>query len=164
MVADFLQLLKKVCEGDTQAWQTLHKLFVEHALSADEQTQAFTYVRRTAKTNVYAIYAQALFYDNGLGTKQDFEMAFIVMREAATHGHADAIFEVGRRFLYGIGVEKNYESALRWLMLAASSPHYHPGAMYHLGLMYEQGLGVQQDAEQAQKWMREAEEKGYKHD
>ncbi len=164
MIADFLQLIKKVGEGDEQAWQTLKKLFLDQALSPTELSQVFLYIKNASKTNVYALYSLGLLYELGLGTRQDFAMTFLVMREAAAHGYALAIFEVGRRFLYGIGIEQNYHNAMQWLTLAASSPHYHPAAMYLVGFMYEKGLGVPQNALHAKEWMDKAVEKGYQSD
>jgi len=161
MIEDFLSLLKKVSEGDETAWQTLKKLFHEKNLTLDEQTQAFAHVKKMAKSNVYAMYAQALFYDEGLGVQQDTEMAFILMREAAGLGHSAATFEIGRRFLYGIGIPQNYPHALQWLSRAAESPHYYPPAMFHIGLIYEKGWGVPVDLEQAKQWMDKAVAKGY---
>jgi TPR repeat protein len=162
MMTDFTQLLKKVSEGDKPAWEQLKKFFVEKALSPAEQAQVFSYIKNASKTNVYALYVLGLLHDLGLGTRQDYEMAYIVMREGAAHGYSVAIFEVGRRFLLGIGIEANYQNALQWLTLAASSPHYHPAAMYFVGLMYEKGLGVKQDSVQAKKWMEKAAAKGYR--
>ena len=162
MIENFLQLLKKICEGDEFSWQTLKKFFDEKKLSADEQVQAFSYIKQAARRNVYAMYAQALLYDIGLGAKQDLEMSFILMREAAVLGHAAATYEVGRRFLFGMGIEQNYQNAFQWLIRAAESPYYYSAAMYHVGLIYEKGWGVLSDAAKAKEWMEKAAAKGYK--
>ncbi|EKD72889.1 MAG: hypothetical protein ACD_45C00547G0004 [uncultured bacterium] len=162
MTIELLPLLKNVCAGDESAWLTLKNDFLEKKLSAEEQTQVYLYIKQAAKTNVVAIYIHALLYDHGFGTKQDSEMAFLLMRAAAAEGHSAATFEVGRRFLYGIGIERNLESAFQWLTMTATSPHYHPAAMYHLGLMYEQGLGVPRDPAKAKEWQDKAREKGFK--
>ena len=161
MAEDFLSLLKKICEGDVSAWQTFNTLFHQHNLTMDVQIQAFSYIKQMAKGNVYAMYAQALFYDEGIGAKQDPEMALILMREAAGLGHTAATFEVGRRFLYGIGIAQNYQHALQWLTRAAESPHYYPAAMFHIGLIYGKGWGVAMDQAKAKAWMDKATAKGY---
>ena len=161
MIEDLLSLLKKIAEGDAFAWEALKKLFHENNLTAEAQFQAFSYMKQMAKSNVYAMYAQALFYDEGLGTKPDLEMALILMREAAGLGHTAATFEVGRRFLYGIGIAQNYQQAFLWLNRAAESPHYYPAAMFHIGLMYEKGWGVAVDTAKAKDWMDRAAAKGY---
>lgn len=79
------------------------------------------------------------------------------MREAAAKGHSLAIYEVGHRFLVGLGVEKNYQNALQWLEIAATSPHYIRPAMLDLSRMYDEGLGTDVDKDQAKLWKEKAE-------
>ncbi len=162
MISEFIQLLKKVCEGDEVAWHVLEKHFQDKTITIDEQTQAHLYIKRMGDTYPHAIYIRALLYDRGYGVVQDVEMAFLLMRDAAGRGHIIAIHEVGTRFFKGIGVDQNYERAIEWLKLAAGSPNYYPPAMHQLGMMYTQGLGVTVDPVKAQQWFDKAIAKGYR--
>ena len=57
---------------------------------------------------------------NKIGT---LEKAIAAYRKAAEAGHADAQFELGRRFLYGEGLRKNSAHAISWLEKAAAQKH-----------------------------------------
>lgn len=158
MINNMNNLLKAAAEGDELAIQTILNSFKEQTIAAEEQEQIHRYLK-AAKTP-HAIYLRGLLYEYGYGVKQDYDMSFLMMREAAAKGHAKAIYEVGHYFLEGLGGERNYENALEWLSLAAGSPHYVPRAMYDLGRMYEEGLGVEVDLNQAKKWYENAAQKG----
>ena len=65
---------------------------------------------------------------------------------AAKTGDVAAQYELGKAYLYGKGVEKNADDALRWLRLAAE--HNHAPSQYLLGLVYVLGAeGVKKDPE-----------------
>lgn len=76
---------------------------------------------------------------------------FAMLRLAAERGHANAQYEMGRRYEDGQGVPSNFVEALKWYRLAAEQGHV--TAQYKLGLMYGQGRGVPPNVVEAHKWM-----------
>jgi TPR repeat protein len=158
---ELTQTLQKAASGDTLSIQNILIYFKEQKLTPDEQEKIHIYLKQAAKQSHYAIYLRALLYDNGYGIKQDHDMTFLLMREAAAKGNALAIYEVGHRFLEGIGVAKNHASALQWLTMAAGSPYYIADAMYDLGRIYEEGLSVTPDPVKARNWYEKAAQKGH---
>lgn len=162
MNPELSKIFREISNGNESAWQALLKLFNDKLLSTQDLEQLHIYIRQLEKKNPHGIYIHALLYDFGIGVKQDFELAFLYMREAAGKGHSAAIYEIGKRFFLGIGIEKNYHNAFQWLIAAAESPHYRPEAMLYLGMMYEQGLGAEKDPEKANQWFDKAASKGYR--
>ncbi len=79
-------------------------------------------------------------------------------RKAAEQGYANAQFELGGFYLYGVEVAQDYTEAVKWFRKAAEQGH--TGAQYHLGVCYFQGEGVAQDYTEAVKWYRKAAEQG----
>lgn len=161
MIEEFIELLKKVSVGDESAIEKILQYSKESNLTSTEKETFHFYLNQTARQSHYAIYLRGLLYKYGYVVKQDFDMSFLLMREAASKGNAKAIYEVGHHFLEGRGVEKNNESALQWLKMAAGSPYYIPDAMYVLATMYEQGLGTDADAKKAEEWYTKAAQKGH---
>lgn len=156
---NFVELLKKAADGDEAAVQTLITYFHEHKASADEQESAHHYLKQTPQHT--AIYLRGLLYESGYGVPQDWDMSFLLMREAASKGNAKATYEVGLHFMKGMGVAQSFENARQWLKIAASSPYYIVDAMYYLGEIYEQGLGIDKDLATAREWYVKAAQKGH---
>src|SRR5215510_9791277 len=73
---------------------------------------------------------------------------------AADRGHGGAMNDLGGVFEYGIGVPKNFATALMWYERAAESGH--AGAMAHLGQLSEDGFDVPQDLANARHWYEKA--------
>ena len=65
----------------------------------------------------------------------------------ATQGDANAEALLGRAYYEGVGVQRNYPTALYWLNKAVAQNN--ADAMFILGLMYEWGRGVHQDLQKA---------------
>ena len=161
MTNEMLQLLKEASMNNENAVQVLLLRFQENKLSHIEQEEIYYYMKQMSHHNVQAIYIEALFYDVGLGIKQNRDMAFLLMREASAKGHAKAIYEVGLRFLEGVGVDQHYDNAREWLEIAADSPHYVREAMFIMGYLYEEGLGIEINLEIAKAWYEKAALKGH---
>lgn len=162
MATDLIHTLKKVAVGDEIAMIAVLQGFHRQLFSQEEQGKIHLFLKVNVEKSHYSIYLRALLYERGLGVKSDPEIAFLLMREAAAAGNANAIYEVGRHFLEGIGVEKHYKNAFEWLKIAAGSPYYVPDAMHDLAIMYAHGLGVEQDLRLAKAWQERAEGAGYK--
>ncbi len=80
------------------------------------------------------------------------------LAEAARAGNPAALYEIGLRYLDGLGFKQDFSKAAFWFELSAergSAP-----AAFQLGSLYEKGTGVDQDAAKAVSLYREAAEKG----
>jgi tetratricopeptide (TPR) repeat protein len=62
-------------------------------------------------------------------------------------------------YVYGEGVDQNYEEALKWYKKAANQGHGEASIM--LGQMYYSGDGVAQNKKEALKWYQKGAEQGY---
>ena len=71
----------------------------------------------------------------------------------STH-YALAECQVGYAYLEGIGVEKNYQEALRYTHMSAL--HGDRDGQCNLAWIYEEGLGVEKDIETAKFWYQMA--------
>jgi TPR repeat protein len=72
----------------------------------------------------------------------------------AAKGDANAEALLGRAYYEGVGVARNYATALAWLNKATAQKN--ADALFFLGLMYEWGHGVKQDVDKAQAPLDEA--------
>jgi len=77
----------------------------------------------------------------------------------AIAGAPDEQWEIGVKYRYGRGVEKDYKEAVKWFGSAASKGH--AVAQRDLGTMYRRGLGVKKNDEEAAKWFRLSANQGY---
>src|SRR5262249_56115676 len=70
--------------------------------------------------------------------------------DAADRGHAGAMNDLGGGFEYGVGVSKNFATALVWYERAAEFGH--AGAMTHIGQLSENGLHFPQHFANPTPW------------
>jgi hypothetical protein len=71
-------------------------------------------------------------------------------REAAEHGDADAQYEIGDRYKWGVGIHYDHEQAAFWYSKAAQQGHGE--AQISLACLYFEGRGVRQDYVEAYFW------------
>jgi TPR repeat protein len=83
-----------------------------------------------------------------------YEDAIKTAQVNAAKGDANAEALLGRAYYEGLGVPRNYATALTWLNKAAAQNN--ADAMFFLGLMYEHGRGVTQDLDKALKLFDQA--------
>ena len=76
----------------------------------------------------------------------------------AKHGDVYAQGMLGDKYFNGIGVEKNFEEAVKWYRKSAEQGVKQ--AQYNLAGCLEVGCGVKQNEEEALKWYKKAAEKG----
>ncbi|WP_058953040.1 SEL1-like repeat protein [Clostridium tyrobutyricum] len=78
----------------------------------------------------------------------------------ANKNNDDPIYQLkqGYKFANGIGVEKNYNTALQWFKKAAEQGNTE--AQNWIGAMYEKELGVEKNYKEALKWYRKAADQG----
>ena len=89
----------------------------------------------------------------------NIESAQGVFRSLAERGHVRSQYQIGRAFLMGEGVAKDYRLAFAWLSKAAQGGI--PAAQHNLAVMYQDGLGTVRDESQAQVWFAEAARGGF---
>ncbi|MCS1407836.1 MAG: Secretory immunoglobulin A-binding protein EsiB [Verrucomicrobia subdivision 3 bacterium] len=80
------------------------------------------------------------------------------VRQAAQQGDAEAQFNLGMRYLQGVGVPQDDAEAAQWHQKAAEQGHAR--AQFNLGWAYDNGMGVPQDDVEAVKWYRKAAHQG----
>ena len=78
--------------------------------------------------------------------------------EKAKAGDADAQFDLGGMYRFGVGVPKDYVEAVKWISKAAEQGDAE--SQLNLGDMYRRGNGVPKDDVEAAKWVRKAAEQG----
>jgi hypothetical protein len=81
------------------------------------------------------------------------------LRVLAEQGNAQAQYRLGNVYLYGQGVPKDNDEALRWYRKAADQGN--AAAEYGVGYMYFHGLSAPQDYAEAARWCRKAADQGY---
>ncbi len=86
--------------------------------------------------------------------KGDNASALEVYREWAEKGDAFGQAQLGRMYLRGEGVEKDYALALAWYRKSAAQGN--GDAQAHLGHMVEKGLGTEPDYQQAVAWYKKS--------
>jgi len=84
-----------------------------------------------------------VLYKNG-----DYRNAYRGLLPLAKAGDPIAQSTLGRMYMRGEGVEKNYQTAVEWFLQAAESDE--DEAQNRLGILYEAGNGVAQDMGKAE--------------
>ena len=73
--------------------------------------------------NAEVQYKLGLYYDYGIGVKQDDKQAVYWYKKAAEQGHAEAQFSLGRAYGWGLGVQQNDRQEFYWYTKAAEQGH-----------------------------------------
>ncbi len=79
-------------------------------------------------------------------------------RKAAEQGDAEAQYHLAVMYGAGVGVETDYDEALKWYSQAAEQGY--AKAQYNLGMMYYFGKGVLEDKVTAYQWVILSAERG----
>lgn len=99
---------------------------------------------------------------------QDFKKAFKIFQLEAEKGHALAMFDIGRMFADGLGVDSDNEKAEEWYGKALLAFKIVEGKKawkyteYRIGKMYARGLGTEQDDETSAYWFALSANQKYK--
>ena len=80
-------------------------------------------------------------------------------REAENTASASKMLIVGKRYLKGIGIQKNIREGAAWVEKAAHLRH--PPAQHLMGILRAGGHGVSQNSIEAYAWLTSAVNKGY---
>jgi hypothetical protein len=86
----------------------------------------------------------------------DFRLAAGLFYPLAEKGDARAQYNLGLLYASGLGVDQDYQAALKWHRLAAGQGH--AGAQNELAQMYAKGQGIQPDQVRAYVWYSVAAE------
>lgn len=90
---------------------------------------------------------------------QDLKKAAEHVEIAAKKGLADAQHMIGKMYMGGQGVIKNYEKALYWLKKVAEQDH--PGAAFEVAKFYYNGIVVNKDKSVADVFLKKAASLGH---
>lgn len=133
----------------------------EEKFEADENT--LPYVKWTDD------YKQArVFLFGDTDHEPDFEQALELLRAESQNGNMLAVFDLGRMYADGLGVEIDTDKAQEYyaqaldgfLFLENKKPWKY--LEYRIGKMYAQGLGTNQDYELAAEWFQRSANEKYK--
>ncbi len=113
-------------------------------------------VARESAEEWYKVGHNYLYGKNGV--KQSYMEAVKCYQKAGEQGHADAQYDLGWCYEYGVGVEQNYTEAVKWYQKAAEQGYKF--AQFSLAYCYEKGYGVEQSYTEAMKWYKKADEQG----
>ena len=103
---------------------------------------------------------------------QDFQKAMNLFRLEAELGNALAMYDLGRMWADGLGVEADPDAAKEWYRKALNAflsaekklpERKKTYLQYRIGKMYLAGLGTDQDYETAALWLERAAEKSHKY-
>jgi hypothetical protein len=90
-------------------------------------------------------------------------IAALRKKRAAKQGVADAQFQTGNMYAYGLGIPRSDvevdRKAAKWYFEAARQGHR--DAQYALAIMFLAGKGVERDESEATKWMKRAADQGH---
>jgi len=96
----------------------------------------------------------AWIYQQGLGTKRDFQQAKLWYLKAVKQNHPVAQNNLGAMYEHALGIEKNSQLAFKYYQLSAKNEYRF--AYYNLGNAYLNGLGTMVDNEAAKHWLQKA--------
>ena len=139
---------------------TYFEKVVEEIIANFERGEAQPYDQMTR-----SIWAELAELEVVMSNTQTDRMAKITLKlstEAQKHaeaGKANAQYTFGRCYLYGYGVEKDSEQAVKWVRMAADQNLAY--AQQILGDCYLNGKGVEKDDVVAVNWYRKAAEQGH---
>ena len=106
---------------------------------------AFIFIRSSAQSPIPTITPAPAMDLSGLKAK-------------AENGDAKAQMQLGKAFVQGAGVARDYKQAALWLGNAASNGNIEAEAMF--GELYQAGQGVHQDLTNAMNWLTKAAQAG----
>ena len=89
---------------------------------------------------------------------KSYPEALAALNSAAAHGDSEAQYNLGERYLIGVGVIQDNKEAVSWCREAAEQGHAH--AQILTGWIYNFGEAVPKDDVEANRWYRKAAEQG----
>lgn len=99
-----------------------------------------------------------LWYEDGVGTSPNFELAFKWFNESSKLGYEAAFLNLGLLYSEGKGVYQDFKKAVDLYTIGAEMNH--AGCQLALGECYYDGSGVSQKFEEAFIWFKKAANQG----
>lgn len=158
-------LLKAGNEGYVAAAHLLTALYRDGngPIAANPQKYRFWYEKwadSAAKNGDFSISSRlAGLYNGNVDLEsnhkwpQDSHKVFTLFHKAAEGGDIHAQTKLAESYLYGQGIEKDEEKALKWFIKAADCDAPGITAWAHLVIMYEQGIGTEKNIDETKKWL-----------
>lgn len=112
--------------------------------------------------------ARTFLYGSG-DIEQDFAEAYRLFMEEVEEGNVLAMYDLGRMFMDGLGMEIDVPATQEWYkkaldaFLEIETKKSSPYVQYRIGKMYNAGLGTAQDYLEAADWFHMAAKKNYKY-
>ncbi|XP_006157177.1 protein sel-1 homolog 1 [Tupaia chinensis] len=160
---DLIQYYQFLAEkGDVQAQVGLGQLHLHGGRGVEQNHQrAFDYFNLAANAgNSHAMAFLGKMYSEGSDTvPQSNETALHYFKKAADMGNPVGQSGLGMAYLYGRGVQVNYDLALKYFQKAAEQGWV--DGQLQLGSMYYNGIGVKRDYKQALKYFNLASQGGH---
>ena len=110
------------------------------------------YLKLAQQGHVDAMFMLGKCFENGLGTNEDLEEAFMWYNEAAQKGHLSSQFKVALMTLHGNGTAQ--DTAKFHKLIQPLVKQNHGNAQFWLGTRYFFGDGVKQNYAQAERYIR----------
>src|SRR5947209_4186470 len=139
---------------DLGLWNERGESGVEHLLVTKNLEQSFVLDLMQKNTERYQLLV-GFCYSLGIGTVKDEEKAVKHWaKDITSYGY----YLVGRSYVYGSGVDINYNKALLQLKLSVEAGN--SSGQNILGYCYEKGKGVEVDLAKAFHWYQKSAEAG----
>ncbi|XP_068609694.1 protein sel-1 homolog 1 [Brachionichthys hirsutus] len=160
---DLIQYYQFLAEkGDVQAQVGLGQLHLHGGRGVEQNPQrAYDYFTQAANAgNTHAMALLGKMYSEGSEyIAQDNNTALQYFKKASDLGNPVGQSGLGMAYLYGRGVQVNYELALKYFQKAAEQGWV--DGQLQLGTMYYNGIGVKRDYKQALKFFNLASQSGH---
>ncbi|KAI9338030.1 hypothetical protein BD770DRAFT_448429 [Pilaira anomala] len=103
--------------------------------------KAMFWAKKAAKCrNSYAFTLVALFYEEGIGVKQNYEEAMKWHKQSQILKEDTlSLFYIGKLYFFGQGVKKDHRLALGYFMLMVNHDDQYGEAFYYMGEIFERG-------------------------
>jgi len=112
----------------------------------------------TSNTEGFGVNATPAAVEQTSDALADIPLGNDALKSAISKGEPMALFEVGRRYTDGTGVEKNLDEAAKWYERSAESG-FAP-AQYIIGNFNEKGIGLERNPAKAATWYEAAANNG----
>jgi len=114
-------LIKEAEEGDTDSMRFLADIYSDSEYLPKDYFAAEAWLRKAAELgDDEAKFQLANMLKNSNGVAKNLEEAFNIFHELSFDGYSDAMIEVGKALIEGIGVPKDEELGSRYLKFGES--------------------------------------------
>ncbi|XP_011938991.1 PREDICTED: protein sel-1 homolog 1 isoform X2 [Cercocebus atys] len=161
---DLIQYYQFLAEkGDVQAQVGLGQLHLHGGRGVEQNHQrAFDYFNLAANagnSHAWPFWRRYMYSEGSDIVPQSNETALHYFKKAADMGNPVGQSGLGMAYLYGRGVQVNYDLALKYFQKAAEQGWV--DGQLQLGSMYYNGIGVKRDYKQALKYFNLASQGGH---